>query len=45
LLADLDAYLKLDPSSPAGVRAKEMREQVQRELAKSGGSAGPKPHE
>jgi tetratricopeptide (TPR) repeat protein len=32
LLADLDAYLKLDPSSPAGVRAKEMREQVQREL-------------
>ena len=45
LLADLDAYLKLDPSSPAGVRAKEMREQVQRELAKSDGSAGSKPHE
>ena len=45
LLADLDAYLKLDPTSPAGVRAKEMREQVQRELAKSDGSAGPKPHE
>ena len=45
LLADLDAYLKLDPTSPAGVRAKEMREQIQRELDKRDGSAGPKPHE
>jgi tetratricopeptide (TPR) repeat protein len=45
LLGDLDAYLKLDPDSPAGVRAKEMRGQIQRELAKSDGSAGTKPHE
>jgi Tfp pilus assembly protein PilF len=44
LLADLDAYLKLDPSSSAGVRAKEMREQIQRELAKSGGGAARNPH-
>ena len=44
LLADLDAYLKLDPSSSAGVRAKEMREQIQRELAKSGGGAASNPH-
>jgi tetratricopeptide (TPR) repeat protein len=34
LLADLDAYLKLDANSPAGVRAKELREQIQ---AKVGG--------
>ena len=45
LLADLDAYLKLDPDSPAGVRAKEMRGQIQRELAKSDGAAGRNPHE
>ncbi len=28
LLADVDAYIKLDPDSPAGVRAKELREQI-----------------
>jgi len=28
LLADIDAYLKLDPDSPAGIRAKQLREQV-----------------
>jgi tetratricopeptide (TPR) repeat protein len=28
LLDDLDAYIKLDPSSPAGLHAKEMRDQV-----------------
>jgi hypothetical protein len=28
LLQDLDAYIKLDPSSPAGVRAKQLRAQV-----------------
>ena len=33
LLADLDAYLKLDPQSPAGVRAKQLREQVQQKVA------------
>jgi tetratricopeptide (TPR) repeat protein len=34
LLEDLDAYLTLDPNSPAGVRAKEIRDQVQEQLAK-----------
>jgi tetratricopeptide (TPR) repeat protein len=28
LLQDLDAYIKLDPDSPAGLRAKELRTQV-----------------
>jgi tetratricopeptide (TPR) repeat protein len=28
LLQDLDAYIKLDPDSPAGIRAKELRMQV-----------------
>ena len=28
LLLDLDAYIKLDPDSPAGIRAKELRTQV-----------------
>jgi Flp pilus assembly protein TadD len=34
LIEDLDAYIKLDPSSPAGVRAKEIREQVQEKISK-----------
>jgi len=34
LLQDIDAYVKLDPDSPAGVRAKQMREQVQEKLTK-----------
>jgi tetratricopeptide (TPR) repeat protein len=29
LLADLDTYLTLDPSSPAGQRAKQLRDQLQ----------------
>jgi tetratricopeptide (TPR) repeat protein len=33
LLEDLDAYVKLDPDSPAGTRAKQMREQVQQKIA------------
>jgi tetratricopeptide (TPR) repeat protein len=33
LLQDIDQYLKLDPESPAGVRAKELREQVQQIMA------------
>lgn len=33
LMQDLDAYIKLDPDSPAGVRAKQMREQVQAKLS------------
>lgn len=32
LLQDIDAYLKLDPDSPAGTRAKQLREQVQRKV-------------
>ena len=33
LLQDLDMYLKLDPDSPAGARAKQLREQVQQKIA------------
>jgi predicted Zn-dependent protease len=32
LLADLDAYLRLDPDSPAGLRAKELRAQTEKQL-------------
>ena len=32
-LEDLDAYLKLDPDSPAGVRAKQIREEIQKKVA------------
>jgi tetratricopeptide (TPR) repeat protein len=32
LLQDLDMYLKLDPDSPAGARAKELRKQVQQKI-------------
>ena len=32
LLEDLDAYIKLDPDSPAGARAKQMREEVQQKI-------------
>jgi tetratricopeptide (TPR) repeat protein len=34
LLNDLDAYIKLDPDSPAGARAAQMRTQVAQEVAK-----------
>jgi tetratricopeptide (TPR) repeat protein len=34
LLGDLDAYIKLDPDSPAGQRATQMRQQVAQEAAK-----------
>jgi tetratricopeptide (TPR) repeat protein len=33
LLADIDTYLKLDPDSPAGIRAKQLREQVEKKIA------------
>jgi len=33
LLDDLDTYVKLDPDSPAGARAKQMREEVQQKIA------------
>jgi tetratricopeptide (TPR) repeat protein len=36
LLGDLDVYIKLDPDSPAGLRAVQMREQIAREVAKQG---------
>jgi hypothetical protein len=32
LLKDIDAYLTLDPDSPAGIRAKQLREQVQQKI-------------
>jgi Tfp pilus assembly protein PilF len=35
LLGDLDAYIKLDPNSPAGLRAVQMREQVAQEVAQA----------
>jgi tetratricopeptide (TPR) repeat protein len=41
LLQDLDAYIKLDPDSPAGLRAKQMRDQVQAKIAERAG--GPPP--
>jgi len=33
-LQDLDAYIHLDPDSPAGVRAKELRKQLQESVSK-----------
>jgi tetratricopeptide (TPR) repeat protein len=39
LLQDIDAYVKLDPDSPAGVRAKQMREEVVRKIEAE--TAGP----
>lgn len=36
LFSDLNAYVQLDPDSPAGLRAKELREQVAQELARQG---------
>lgn len=32
VLHDIDAYLQLDPSSPAGVRAKQLRDEVRRKM-------------
>jgi hypothetical protein len=32
LVSDLDNYIRLDPNSPSGVRAKELRAEVEREL-------------
>jgi tetratricopeptide (TPR) repeat protein len=44
LLQDLEAYIKLDPDSPAGLRAKQMRDQVQAKIAeKAGGAPAVKP--
>ncbi|HXN72414.1 MAG TPA: tetratricopeptide repeat protein [Candidatus Acidoferrales bacterium] len=34
LIQDLDVYIKLDPDSPAGVRAKEIRKQAEEQISK-----------
>ncbi len=41
LLGDLDAYIRLDPDSPAGLRAVQMREQIAQEVAKHNQSPPP----
>jgi tetratricopeptide (TPR) repeat protein len=42
LLQDIDAYIKLDPDSPAGIRAKALREQVEQKVsAQSGPTSKP----
>ena len=38
LLADLDAYLQLDPDSPAGLRAKELRAQAEKQVGTTSGA-------
>ncbi len=43
LLQDIEEYLKLDPDSPAGIRAKELREQVQQKISADNPSATAKP--
>ena len=35
LLSDLDAYLQLDPESPAGLRVKELHDQVEKQILNS----------
>lgn len=46
VLDDIDAYLKLDPKSPAGLRAAQMREEVAKKAAKQAQSTAsdPIPH-
>jgi len=43
LLQDLDAYTKLDPDSPAGGRAKQMRDEVQAKIAEQAGTPASTP--
>ena len=43
LLQDIEAYLTLDPDSPAGHRAKELRDQIQRKIALDNPTAAAKP--
>ena len=43
MLGDIDAYVKLDPDSPAGLRAKQMRGEVEQELAKQTQAVEAKP--
>jgi Tfp pilus assembly protein PilF len=37
VLADIDQYLKLDPASAAGIRAKQLREEVAQKIANGNG--------
>lgn len=39
LLSDLDRYIRLDPDSPAGVRAKELRAQIEQQVQHSESAA------
>jgi hypothetical protein len=39
LVSALDSYIELDPDSPAGVRAKELRAQAEKQLANTGEAA------
>lgn len=41
LLEDVDAYIRLDPDSPAGVRAKQIRDEVQQKI--TAGKSKPAP--
>jgi Tfp pilus assembly protein PilF len=43
MLGDIDAYVKLDPDSPAGLRAKQMRGEVEEEMAKQAQAVDAKP--
>jgi tetratricopeptide (TPR) repeat protein len=43
LLQDVDEYLRLDPDSPAGLRAKELREQITQKMTRDNPSAAAKP--
>jgi Flp pilus assembly protein TadD len=38
LITDLDAYLQLDPDSPAGLRAKELRAQAEKQVGTASGA-------
>jgi Tfp pilus assembly protein PilF len=43
LLQDIDDYLKLDPDSPAALRASELRQQIQQKIATDNPTATAKP--
>jgi tetratricopeptide (TPR) repeat protein len=43
LLQDIDEYLTLDPNSPAGLRAKELRDQIAQKMATDSATAAAKP--
>jgi tetratricopeptide (TPR) repeat protein len=43
LQQDIDEYLRLDPDSPAGLRAKELRDQIQQKMARDNPTEAAKP--